>query len=312
MHQNILEPSNSPCRCCAYIVFYVVLSDHNCASTLVTTTRTDAAMSVEDRVAGAIAAVHLKLPPFWPTDPDVWFAQVEAQFSTRGITAQKAKYDYIVASLSPEFATKVRDLILNVPDNPYDTLKQQLIQRTCLPEQRRLQQLFNSTELGDCKPTQLLRRMQQSLGDSATAADGPLLRELFLQRLHANVHMVLASSTEAKSLEEVAQQADKIIDVAPPSLSAVTPLMPTPDSVETLRAEVYRLHDLVSTLPTLNRASRQCSPSPSPQRRRPRAPTPPPSSSPTTHLCWYHARFGDRAWNCTPPCAKVGNSLASR
>ena len=77
----------------------------------------------------------------------------------------------------------MRDLILHVPANPYDTLKRQLIQRTCLPEQRRIHRLVHSLELGDHKPTQLLRRMQQLLGDSSAAADGPLVRELFLQRL---------------------------------------------------------------------------------------------------------------------------------
>ena len=248
-------------------------------------------MAVEDRDVGAVtAAAHLKLPPFWPADPDVWFAQVEAQFSTRGISAQKSKYDYVVASLSPEFATEVRDLILHVPDNPYDTLKQQ---QTCLPEQRRLRQLFHSMELGDRKPTQLLRRMRQLLRDGATAAEGPLLRELFLQRLPSNVRMVLASSIEDKSLEEIAESADKIIDVAPPNVSAITP--PTPDTIEAL---VKRMEELVSTLSTRSRSPRLRSPSP--RRRQPRLRLPPP---PPTSLCWYHRRFGDRARNCTPPCA---------
>ena len=206
-------------------------------------------MSLEDRVrdAGAVTeAVSLKLPPFWPADPDVWFSQVEAQFSTRRITTQQTKYDYVVASLSPEFATEVHDIILHVPDNPYDTLKQQLIQRTCPPEQRRLQQVLHSLELGDRKPTQLLWRMQQLLGDSATAAEGPLIRGPFLQRLPTNVRMVLASSAANKTLEEMAELADKIVDIGPPRVSAVTPS----GSMDSLRAEVKHLTDLVSTLAT--------------------------------------------------------------
>ena len=117
----------------------------------------------------------------------------------------------------------VCDLIFKPPgEDPYDALKEQLIRRTAASEQRRLQMLFNAEELGDRKPTQLLRRMQQLLGDSAgPEPDSSFLRELFLQRLPGSVRMVLASTGNAMSLEALAQMADKIVEVATPTISAV-------------------------------------------------------------------------------------------
>ena len=232
-------------------------------------------MSVETEPEAAWEAGRAdasNVAPFWPSDPQVWFAQVEAQFSTRGITAQKTKFDYIVASLSPEFATEVRDLILQPPStHPYATLKEQLIRRTAASEQRRFQQLITTEELGDRRPSQLLRRIQQLLGDSAAATDGTFVRERFLQRLPANVRMVLASTGDTVSTEELAQLADKIVEVATPAISGVTG--PPLREVEQLRAAC--LADLVTT-----------------QGRKPRGRSPSPSRAHTTGddpaLCWYH------------------------
>ena len=52
--------------------------------------------------------------------------------------------------------------------------------RTAVSDQRKLQQLISGKELGDWKPTQLLRKMQQLLGDKMGAtSDSSFLRELF-------------------------------------------------------------------------------------------------------------------------------------
>ena len=253
-----------------------------------------------------ISAVSLKIPPFWPADPEVWFAQVEATFTTRGISVQRTKFDHIIASLSPEVATEVRDLILKPPsDNPYDVLREQLIRRTAASEQRKLQQLFTTEQLGDRKPTQLLRRMQQLLGEHTSTTDSAFLRELFLLKLPANVRMVLASTGDTVSLDKLAELADKILEVAlPSSIAAVDSSAPQLSTeVSQLREQVTHLHDMVQSFTKRNWTT----------GRRPKSrsvsPRPPPA---TATLCWYHQKYGDAARRCKPPCDFALNDQATR
>ena len=104
-----------------------------------------------------------------------------------------------------------------------------------------MQQLFNAEELGDRKPSQLLRHMQQLLGDKANNTNGAFIRELSLQLLPSNVHMVLASTPDTESLDELTQLANKIMEVATPSVSSVH----TATEFEHLRLEVAELKLLI-------------------------------------------------------------------
>ncbi|XP_064465059.1 uncharacterized protein LOC135376475 [Ornithodoros turicata] len=146
--------------------------------------------------------------PFWLADPVLWFANIEAQFALRGITAQLTKFYHVVGALGPNDAAEVWDIITVPPTKrPYDALKTALTRRTTASEQERLRQLLTAEVLGDRRPSQLLCRMQQVLGDRASAVDESILRELFLQRFPNTVRMILTTSSTV-SLEALAEMAE--------------------------------------------------------------------------------------------------------
>ena len=265
---------------------------------------------LEHPAAGSVSAVAVKIPPFWPADPAVWFAQVEAQFACRGIVQQRTRFDYIIAALAPDVAAEVRDLILRPPpDHPYDELKQALIKRTEASEQRRLQQLLTAEELGDRKPSQLLRRIQQLLGDSGPAPDSAFVRELFLQRLPPTARMILASSASTLSVAQLAEMADGIVEVANPP--AVATVAATSTSLDEVRQLTETLSRLVAALDSPYPRSRDSSPAARQSRSSRQSSHPSSRSSSPSPYCWYHRKFGTRAQKCRQPCTFPGNAPAS-
>ena len=280
-----------------------------------------ASPTADPPATSAVTAVSLKLPPFWPNDPALWFAQIEAQFNTRGITTQDTKFSYVVSSLQPEIAQEVRDFIISPPaSDKYQKLKSELIKRTSASEQKRLHQLLISEELGDRKPSQLLRKMRLLLGESKL--EDNILKQLFLQRLPGNVKAILASTLDNVSLDQLAELADKIIEVATPSIGHLTSAEPSPvtptasgvsqssdsgrinDDVQRLTVQVAQLTAQVQAL-TCN-LERGRKPSRDSRRSRSRSRSRDGKSrTAQTHAgseCWYHWRFGDKAKHCTSPC----------
>jgi len=207
-------------------------------------------------------------------------------------------FDYVIASLSPEVATEVRDLILTPPgENQYNALKEQLIQRTAASQQQRLQQLLGAEELGDRRPSQFLRRLQQLAGD-AVRTDGAFLHELFLQRLPSNVRMVLAAANDTVPISELAKLANRIMEVATPSLQRR--LAPASQQLAPcLTLSNWRSY-VLKEVKSLRHSTCEHSP-------RRRSPSPVPDSS---GMCWYHKKFGFSAQKCRAPCSYSGNALA--
>ena len=144
------------------------------------------------------------VPQFSPSFRSVPFRRIDP-----------TKFDYVIELLAPEFAVEVRDLLLNPPDMaPYEVLKQEFIKRTSVSEQRRLPQLLTTEELGDRKPSQVLRRIQQLLGDKANTMDSEIMRELFLQHLPTHIRLLLTPSAGEINLDKLAQLADCIVEAS--------------------------------------------------------------------------------------------------
>ena len=148
---------------------------------------------------------------------------------------------------------EVRDFLLKPPtENPYEKLKDELIKCTAASEQHKLQQLISGEELGDRIPTQLLKRMQKLLGDvlGISADANSFLRELFLQCLPSNIQMVLTSTDASMDLNKLADMADKVIEVATPTVAAISDTRTDTSEVKQLHEEVAHLADLVASLTT--------------------------------------------------------------
>lgn len=249
-----------------------------------------------------VSAVGLKLPPYYPNDPQLWFMQVEAQFFTKGITQEITKYHHVVACLQPEYAQEVRDLLLSRPkDNPYTTLRDNLIKRTSASEQKRLHQLLTSEELGDRKPSQLLRRMEQLLGENQL--EESIFKQLFLQRMPHHVQSILASSRDAMSVAQLADLADRIIEVrTSPSISSVT--QSSDDRIAELNSKVDQLTVQINALTAQlhSRSGRSRSRSRGASGSKDRSRSRSYNRSNAHGQCWYHWNFGSKAKKCNLPC----------
>ncbi|CAE1318785.1 unnamed protein product [Acanthosepion pharaonis] len=156
-------------------------------------------------------AVVLTLPTFDMTNVNVWFALTEAIFQAKHIHSQTARYAYIVEKLPPEIAADVLDLLETVPAyNRFDILKEAIIYRTGKSHERRLHDLFNTIQLGDSRPSQLLRlptftqgiteggkrRSQQHLKAASTVGTHITNRLFYIKDRNSNMSFLI--DTEAQ------------------------------------------------------------------------------------------------------------------
>jgi len=244
-----------------------------------------------------VSAVSVKPPPFWREMPQLWFIRLEAQFSLAHITCEKTKFNYVVSIIDGDIIRVVSDIIRNPHlTEPYTNLKETLIKRLSLSETTKLNQLLSDLNLGDRKPSQLLREMRELGGDKVSEE---LLRSLWLQRLPENTQSILACNPG--NLIELANCADKIDEINNKPNVFMCESKHTDSILEQLAfltEQVKELKAKADSRDNFRRSrsnSRFRSTSKSPHRQT--------SRSMDSTMCWYHNRFANRATKCIQPCS---------
>ncbi|CAH2088577.1 unnamed protein product [Euphydryas editha] len=85
--------------------------------------------------------VGIRVPPFYPQKPPLWFAQLESQFVLSNISADETKFHYAFGQLDPAYAAEVEDVITSstfaAAKDKYVQLKTHLINRLSESRQKK-------------------------------------------------------------------------------------------------------------------------------------------------------------------------------
>lgn len=245
---------------------------------------------------------HVKIPPFWNKNPQLWFHQLDAQFTICKVTKEVTKFNYVVSALDMEVLAQVSDLITTPPREPYTAVKQRLVSSFGDTEERRIKRLLKELELGDKRPSHLLQEMRQLAG---TLVSEDFLKTLWIQQLPSSVRAVVMAGSE--NLPELAILADRVIEVASvkfESCAISTTSATLSSQVSELQKQVASLSDQLCNLSMDGRSSWRGR---SNSRGRSRSFTRGGRSASRSRaydadICWYHRKFSSKATKCTKPC----------
>ncbi|XP_078051743.1 uncharacterized protein LOC144477887, partial [Augochlora pura] len=166
------------------------------------------------------SAVGVHSAKYWPEKPALWFAQLDAQFSLRGITSEETKYCHVVSQLDAKTAQEIEDILLAPPaERKYSHVKEELIRRLSTSKQSKIKQLLEHEEIGDRTPSQFLRHIRALAG---TDVPEDFMRTLWMSRLPASMQSVLATQ-DGVALEKMAVLADRIAEVTPTQMYPAAP-----------------------------------------------------------------------------------------
>ena len=150
------------------------------------------------------------LPPFKAQRPAAWFAQCADLFRMRGVVDQRDMFAMCYNALGDEQQSQVDDIAEALPRPPdaFFRLRDCLVASHSLDVGTRVRQLLEMPALGGQRPSALLAQMRQLCPQGEES--GEIFRQLFIQRLPAQVRLQLAEDRHSP-VQALAARADTLM-----------------------------------------------------------------------------------------------------
>ncbi|KAJ0169143.1 hypothetical protein K1T71_015309 [Dendrolimus kikuchii] len=227
-------------------------------------------------------SVSPRVPEFWTDLPRHWFFQVEAVLTPQKWSDENQD-QFVIGQLSKDVIHQVTDILIDPPES----------------ENRKIQKLIGEMDLGEQKPSQLLRKMKDLARDGVK---DETLAVLWQNHLPVWVRGVLAVS-DIKDTTKLALMADKVMENARPA-QAVSSVESIQGTSTNIIAEINKLGERTKNLENFQHQTRDRSRQRN--RSRPRSRSRPGLSgtrkSNPNWQCFYHYRYKSKARKCIKPC----------
>lgn len=197
-------------------------------------------------------------------------------------------------------------MIRNPPEQSYKQFSEALQSRLGTSIEEKLRSVLEAQELGERRPSQFLRHLQELTAPHLNDTESPLIRQIFMKAMPTSVSPFLQFLPPETDLHTLAGTADRVITTIPrPTVSAVSPtvkhLNGSTDIADTLATIMKRLDNLELKMKKLP------SRSPSNLRRgrsncRTLSRNAEKAQKSGSEICWYHSKYGQKARSCVPPC----------
>lgn len=178
-----------------------------------------------------------RIPEFWKDRSRLWFKMFEIAVASSKASDQ-VKAEMVIAKMNQEQIFIIADIIENpVEGKFYEQIKEKLIKMYEMKDSEKVVKL-QQTELGDLKPSQLLDRMK-FLGGSQLSPG--MLRSMWEGKLPVDIQIPLSARDDV-DLDKAAEIADNIAvkNAARQQISAIN----TSDEGNVIAAVMAKLEDL--------------------------------------------------------------------